>query len=527
LKKKKHTKENIEINNNIEINDNVEINDNIELNNDIKKGRSEKRKKRNKIKWILMLILIIFIIWGSFFTTKVYVNGGKQFNLKGVLATIVGHDEKTLQKLPKVYCLVTGQSQNLTDTIMICAYDPKTQEASILSIPRDTFVGNNKKKANSYDKINATYQISPEKTLEAVNDLTGMNIKYYLNIDTEALRDIVDSIGGVYFDVPIDMDYDDGAQNLHIHMKKGYQLLDGDKAEQVVRFRHNNNGTSYPTEYGDNDLGRMKTQRNFVEAVIKKLATPATLTKVPELIKIAEKNITTNLDISKAKDYAPYAVEFKTENLKTAVLPGTPECINNIWFYSQDKKETKNVIAELFTEEDDEVQTKSQNNNVDVNSNPIIDNNKVSNNNSTSANNTAGDSNVSLKNNNTSVNNTISKKSTTSVNNVITSNNNSNTIIASKEDKKKNSEVKIEILNGTSNSSVLNEMKTKLKENGYNVVKTGITSNTSKTMIINRSSKSNDIVSSIKENLNNVGIISTSTSNSNADVTIIIGKDYN
>jgi LCP family protein required for cell wall assembly len=368
-----------------------------------------------------------------------------------VLATIVGHDENTVSNLPKIYCLVTGQSQNLTDTIMLCSYDPKTQEASILSIPRDTFIGQNKTTANSYDKINALYQMGPEKTLQAVNKLTGLNIEYYLNIDTEALKQLVDSIGGVYFDVPINMDYDDPTQDLYIHLKAGYQLLDGDKAEQVVRFRHNNNGTSYPMEYGDNDLGRMKTQRNFIEAVIKKLATPSTLTKLPELIKIAEQNVTTNLDITKAKDYAPYAVEFNTQNLKTAVMPGTPQLFNNMWFYTQEKTETKKVIKELFG---------------------VVQN---------------GDSEV---------------------------------------ENKRNSEIKIEILNGTADNSKLNELRTRLKDKRYNVVKTGITSSTSKTMIINRRAESNDVINSIKKDLNNVGIISSATNNSNVDITIIIGKDY-
>ena len=92
------------------------------------------------------------------------------------------------------------------------------------------------------------------------------------------------------FDVPIDMKYDDNRQNLHINLKAGEQLLDGDKAEQVLRFRHNNNGTSYPTEYGDNDLGRMRTQRDFIQAVVKKMATPSTLTKINDFIKIANKN---------------------------------------------------------------------------------------------------------------------------------------------------------------------------------------------------------------------------------------------
>ena len=371
-----------------------------------------------------------------------------------------------------MYCLVTGQSQNLTDTIMLCSYDPKTQEASILSIPRDTFVGKNKKSATGFDKINALYQTGPEKTKQAVEKLTGIDIKYYLNIDTESLREVVDSIGGVYFDVPIDMDYDDPTQNLHIHMKKGYQLLDGNKAEQVVRFRHNNNGTSYPTEYGDNDLGRMRTQRDFLQAVVKKLATPATLTKINDLIKIANKNVTTNLDLSLAKDYAPYAVEFKSENLKTATLPGTPELCNGVWIYSHDASETKKVVEELFGNEDDNKKDTSE-----------------------------SDTNNNSNNTNTS------KKIT-------------------EQEKKENSKIKIEILNGTSDNSKLSKLKDKLKEYGYNVTKTGITTNTSKTTIINRTGKSSTTISSIKSILGDIGVSSTGSNNSNVDITIIIGKDY-
>lgn len=427
-----------------------------------------KRKKRKIIAIILIIIVLLIVSIGSLFAYRVYKNGG---GLQGVLATIVGHDENTLKNLPKVYCLVTGQSQNLTDTIMLCSYDPKTQEASILSIPRDTFVGKNKKNATSYDKINAIYQSGPEKTVQAVSKLTGIDIKYYLNIDTQALRKVVDSIGGVYFDVPIDMDYDDSAQDLHIHMKKGYQLLDGDKAEQVVRFRHNNDGSSYPTEYGDNDLGRMRTQRDFMQAVVKKLATPSSLTKVNDFIKIASENVTTNLDLSVAKDYAPYAVKFKAEDLKTGTLPGTPELCNGVWVYAQDVKQTKEMVQELFGNEED-----------DTNSN------------TTNATNTT--------------NTTKSKTKITDAK------------------KKENSEIKIEILNGTSDNSKLTKLKSNLKEYGYNVTKTGITTNTSKTTIINRTGKSSTTINDIKEVLGNVGTSSSGSNNSSVDITIIIGKDY-
>lgn len=437
------------------------------------KGKNNKqKKKKKKLRVILLVILLIVIITvGSWFGYRVYKNGG---GLQGVLATIVGHDENTLKNLPKVYCLVTGQSQNLTDTIMLCSYDPKTQEASILSIPRDTFVGKNKKNATGSDKINALYQISPEKTVQAVSKLTGIDIKYYLNIDTEALKEVVDSIGGVYFDVPIDMDYDDPTQDLHIHMKKGYQLLDGDKAEQVVRFRHNNDGTSYPTEYGDNDLGRMKTQREFLQAVIKKLATPSTLTKVNDLIKIANNNVTTNLDLSLAKDYAPYAVEFKSENLKTATLPGTPELCNGVWLYTHDATETKQVIEDLFGSQEDNTNTTSESD---------------------------------TKNTTTNTTTNTSKKIT-------------------EQEKKENSKIKIEILNGTSDNSKLTSLKDELKKYGYNVTKTGITTNTSKTTIINRTGKSSTIINSIKNIIGDIGVSTTGNNNSNVDITIIIGKDY-
>ena len=119
--------------------------------------------------------------------------------------------------------------------------------------------------AGGFDKINALYQKSPQKTVEAVENLTGINIDYYITVKTSALIEIVDAIGGVDFDVPINMDYDDDTQDLHIHLKAGQQKINGEKAEQLVRFRHNNNGTTYSAEYGDNDEGRMMKIPNIID----------------------------------------------------------------------------------------------------------------------------------------------------------------------------------------------------------------------------------------------------------------------
>ncbi len=310
-----------------------------------KKERKMKKKKHKTLKVVLSIFLVAILVFTGLFIKRWSENG---WTLGGFVATILGHDANTLSNLPRVNVLVIGQSQNLTDTLLVCSYDPKAQEVAMLSIPRDTFVGKSRYTATAFDKINALYQVDPELLLSRVNDITGLDIKYYVKVDTKGLRQLVDSVGGVYFDVPIDMDYDDSSQDLYIHVKSGYQLLDGDKAEQVVRFRHNNDGSSYPMEYGDQDIGRMKTQRAFITEVIRKLAKPENITKVDEYIKIANQHVETNFNLWSLKDYAPYALDFKTENIKSAYLPGIAEVINGLWFYSHDPQETKVLVDEMF-----------------------------------------------------------------------------------------------------------------------------------------------------------------------------------
>ena len=240
---------------------------------------------------------------------------------------------------------------------MIAEYDPQKQQASMLSIPRDTFIGYNKSQATAWDKINAVYQTGAENSLKEVNELTGLDIKYYLKVDTQAFKALVDAIGGVTFDVPIDMKYDSNRQNLHINLKAGVQKLDGDKAEQVVRFRHNNDGSTYPSEYG-----RMKTQRNFLKALAKQTLKVENILKINEFIDIAQKYVETNIDFNIVKDYIPYIVEFNTENLRTEQLPGASEYTNGVWIYAAEEQETAKVIDKLFLNpelQDEEIDTSS------------------------------------------------------------------------------------------------------------------------------------------------------------------------
>ena len=137
-----------------------------------KEKKTNKKKKKHIFLRIVLILLLIILIAGAVFAYKVHQNGG---GIQGILKTSLGHDNDTVNSLDKIYCLLLGQSQNLTDTIMLASYDPKTQEASLLSIPRDTFVGDNKAYAGGMDKINAIYQTGVENLLEEVRTITGIN----------------------------------------------------------------------------------------------------------------------------------------------------------------------------------------------------------------------------------------------------------------------------------------------------------------------------------------------------------------
>ena len=116
---------------------------------------------------------------------------------------------------------------------------------------KPSFVGTNEANASGWDKINALYQRDISKTIAAVEERTGINIDNYIVVRNTILPAMVNAIGEVEFDVPIDMDYDDPTQDLHIHLEAGVQMINGDEAEQLLRFRHNNDGSSYPSSWGD------------------------------------------------------------------------------------------------------------------------------------------------------------------------------------------------------------------------------------------------------------------------------------
>ena len=201
-----------------------------------KKDTKKPTKKKNFLFQflgkILLIVLVFIVLLAAYLGYKTYENGG---GIVGFLCTIMGQSREDISNLGTIDVLILGVSKDiqadLTDTIMIVRFNPQTGKIAMLSIPRDTFVGKNKDEAKGSDKINSLYTKGTDKLEKEIEELTSIEIEYYAVVSNDAVINIVDIMGGVWFDVPIDMNYDDPTQDLHIHLEKGYQLIDGEKAE--------------------------------------------------------------------------------------------------------------------------------------------------------------------------------------------------------------------------------------------------------------------------------------------------------
>lgn len=210
-------------------------------------------------------------------------------------------------------CLLMGSDDGngKADTIMLGVFDTQAGTASLISVPRDTLVSIS---GTDY-KVNAAYGLGGEELVrDTVSTMLGIPIDYYLSVDLQAFEDIVNEIGGVWFDVPMDMDYDDPYQDLYIHIQAGYQKLNGEQAVGVMRFRHG---------YAAQDLGRVQTQRAFLTALVKQTITLSNVTKVTSLINILNTYVESDMPLDKMIWFATQAVGMDLDTaLTSATLPG-------------------------------------------------------------------------------------------------------------------------------------------------------------------------------------------------------------
>ena len=231
----------------------------------------------------------------------------------------------------------TGGGGN-TDTILLASYDVTNQKATVMSIPRDTMVNVSwdVKKINSVysgygggdNGINAVYR--------EISQLVGFQPDFQVVVEWDAVEKIVNAIGGVYFDVPYDMDYHDPLQDLVIEQAKGYRLLTGRDAMEVIRWRMNDEYSPYGNiKIGDS--GRMEMQQNFLKAMISQVMQPANVPKIGDIMQVFKDSVQTDLTMQEILWFAKAAVSggLKVSDVEFITMPYTAA---EVWSRSYNQK---------------------------------------------------------------------------------------------------------------------------------------------------------------------------------------------
>lgn len=288
-------------------------------------------------KIFVVLTIIGIIVWGGVYAVN-YMIGEEE-----TVDTGDGTEPVSVAKKDVINALICGTNENLTDTMIYVRYEVSTGKLAFMSIPRDTYV------TNSYGvghKLNAIYRgTNTEPLIKQIEDLIDVNIDYYLFVDNKVVREVVDVLGGVEINVPFRMKYDDPTQNLHINLYPGVQVLNGAKAEQFIRFRHNNDMT---VGYASGDIGRTKAQQDFIKAFIKEVVDPANIVKLPELIKTVLKNTNTNVTVREALRYVTDIPKLKLDDIYSTTAVGTTPYIDGLSYFKMNEEETRAIIKEKF-----------------------------------------------------------------------------------------------------------------------------------------------------------------------------------
>ncbi len=243
----------------------------------------------------------------------------------------------------RINVLVLGVAKGLSDTIMLCSLDTESNSMSVYSIPRDTYY-QRKGKGGANNKINSTYGSGGANGVaKSVQDLTGVPIHYYVEVDYKAVEAIVDSLGGLPVEVPQDMDYDDPYDDLHIHFKKGQVVSKGEDIVRILRYRKNNKGGGYK----EGDLGRVKMQQHVVSLGIKKVFNWNIVGNMVKLSGPVRKYVKTNMTPKQLVAYAMKVQRVDKSALDIQTIPGTTKNMDNLSFYVVSDKKMKEQLKEL------------------------------------------------------------------------------------------------------------------------------------------------------------------------------------
>ena len=313
----------------------------------------EMRRRRKRGENILCVLLVV-ILAGAFGAAKLYASlklwEGKAEKSDFVASADVSTEAK--DQLLNIALLGTDGDGFRTDVNIVPSLNLTTKEVHLISVPRDTrvvmtddMIAYLEKNDRTIPQANGVYgQCKLTEvhayagegnrstfTVAMLEEILGIDIDYYVKVDLDAFKDIVDAVGGVEFDVQERLYYSDPAQGLYIDLYPGPQVLDGEKAEMLVRFREG---------YAQKDLKRIEVQQEFLKAFIAQVcSSDKIMSNLDSYIKIFMEKVESDMPVATALKYAGYIKEIDPAAITTDTIPGEGGA-----YFDMDEEGTKELV---------------------------------------------------------------------------------------------------------------------------------------------------------------------------------------
>ncbi len=224
-----------------------------------------------------------------------------------------------------------------SDTILVVNIDPRTSSIKAISIPRDSkvYLPDN----HGVQKINSAHALGGVNLVKkTLKETFGIKIDKYIIVHDAAVEKIVDALGGIPIYVEKKMYYNDYAGHLHIDLEKGNTVLNGKQAVGYLRYRKDGLG----------DIGRTQRQQWFMKSLFEKLHSPQVITKIPEVLNIANNYIKTDMSLYELSQYASMARSIHNNSIEISTLPGAPNQKGAISYWILDPAKTQEVINRMI-----------------------------------------------------------------------------------------------------------------------------------------------------------------------------------
>lgn len=315
--------------------------------------RRRRPKKNNNFNKLFILVMLVIIGAFAYVNWQINTNFAAKENNGGIspLDLNINFSPRRQNILLMGVDVASNESNpfkgNRSDTMLLISIAPYGKNINVISIPRDSKVyipGKNKA-----DKINHAFAFGGAKlAVKTVEESFGVKINNYLAISNAGVIKMIDTLGGLPIYIEKNMKYDDYSANLHINLKQGEHILTGKQTEGYLRFRHDSFG----------DIGRIRRQQWFFNALLARLKDPTVIVKLPELLKIMPEYIQTDLSAYDMAKYLGMAKNIDTSTIQIATIPGAPSTKGIISYWIIDPIKTQDLINKMVYRNKTEIDPK-------------------------------------------------------------------------------------------------------------------------------------------------------------------------